>query len=100
MAAGSQAMTKVSLRNIGSHKLRLALTVLAVVLGTAFIAGSMMFTNMLERTFDSAVATQYKNADAVVEPGRTPAPCPPTSLRPSPRWTPSSGRTSSVPGRL
>ncbi|UIZ93416.1 FtsX-like permease family protein [Corynebacterium sp. CNCTC7651] len=62
-------MTKVSLRNIGSHKLRLALTVLAVVLGTAFIAGSMMFTNMLERTFDSAVATQYKNADAVVEPG-------------------------------
>ncbi|MCP1386987.1 ABC transporter permease [Corynebacterium sp. TA-R-1] len=62
-------MTKVSLRNIGAHKLRLALTVLAVVLGTAFIAGSMMFTNMLERTFDSAVATQYKNADAVVEPG-------------------------------
>ena len=59
MGGGSNAMTKVSLRNIRAHKLRLALTVLAVVLGTAFIAGSMMFTNMLERTFDSAVATQY-----------------------------------------
>ena len=68
MTAGSNAMTKVSLRNIVAHKLRLALTVLAVVLGTAFIAGSMMFTNMLERTFDSAVATQYTGADVVVEP--------------------------------
>lgn len=69
MAAGSNAMTKVSLRNVVAHKLRLALTVLAVVLGTAFIAGSMMFTNMLERTFDSAVATQYTGADVVVGPG-------------------------------
>ena len=69
MGGGSNAMTKVSLRNIRAHKLRLALTVLAVVLGTAFIAGSMMFTNMLERTFDSAVATQYSGADVVVEPG-------------------------------
>ncbi|MEH0147410.1 FtsX-like permease family protein [Corynebacterium sp. Q4381] len=68
MAVGSRAMTKVSLRNIGAHKLRLALTVLAVVLGTAFIAGSMMFTNMLERTFDSAVSTRYEGADVVVEP--------------------------------
>ena len=69
MTAGSNAMTKVSLRNVVAHKLRLALTVLAVVLGTAFIAGSMMFTNMLERTFDSAVATQYTGADVVVGPG-------------------------------
>ena len=69
MAAGSRAMTKVSLRNVSAHKLRLSLTVLAVVLGTAFIAGSMMFTNMLERTFDSALATRYENADVVVEPG-------------------------------
>ncbi len=69
MGGGSNAMTKVSLRNIRAYKLRLALTVLAVVLGTAFIAGSMMFTNMLERTFDSAVATQYSGADVVVEPG-------------------------------
>lgn len=68
MAGSRSALAKVSLRNIGAHKLRLALAFLAVVLGTAFIAGSMMFTNMLERTFDSAVNTAYEGSDVVVEP--------------------------------
>ena len=62
------AMTKVSVRNIAAHKLRLALTVLAVVLGTAFISGSLMFTNMLERTFDQAVSSRYDDIDVVVKP--------------------------------
>ena len=65
---GPGALTKVSVRNLGAHKLRLALTVLAVVLGTAFISGSLMFTNMLERTFDSAVASRYDSVDVVVQP--------------------------------
>ena len=59
-------MRKVSLRNIASHKLRLALTVLAVVLGTAFISGAFMFTNALSNTFDSAVNNAYSDVDAVV----------------------------------
>ena len=59
-------MRKVSLRNIASHKLRLALTVLAVVLGTAFISGAFMFTNALSNTFDSAVSSAYSDVDAVV----------------------------------
>lgn len=63
------AMTRVSLRNILAHKLRLALTVLAVVLGTAFIAGSLMFTNMLERTFSTAVSSQFEGVDVVAGPG-------------------------------
>ncbi|MCQ4621425.1 FtsX-like permease family protein [Corynebacterium sp. CCUG 71335] len=75
----SSAMTKVSLRNIAAHKLRLALTVLAVVLGTAFISGSLMFTNMLEKTFDSAVASAYADSDAVVLPGEN-APSLPAQL--------------------
>ena len=54
MARGN-AMRRVSVRNILAHKLRLGLTILAVVLGTAFIAGSFMFTNSLKATFDSAV---------------------------------------------
>ena len=62
-------MTRVSLRNIVAHKLRLALTVLAVVLGTAFIAGSLMFTNMLGSTFDNAVSSQFEGVDAVASPG-------------------------------
>ncbi|WP_018016489.1 FtsX-like permease family protein [Corynebacterium capitovis] len=62
-------MARVSLRNIAAHKLRLALTVLAVVLGTAFITGSLLFTNMLERSFDDAIATEFAGVDAVVESG-------------------------------
>lgn len=54
--ARNTTMRKVSLRNIVAHKLRLALTLLAVVLGTAFIAGSFMFTNSLSNTFDAAVS--------------------------------------------
>lgn len=60
------AMRKISLRNIRAHKVRLFLTVLAVVLGTAFIAGAMMFTRSLSDAFDSAVSSQFDGVDAVV----------------------------------
>lgn len=59
-------MARISLRSIGAHKVRLFLTVLAVVLGTAFIAGSLMFTASLSKTFDSIVDAQMKEVDAVV----------------------------------
>lgn len=67
MATGN-TMRRVSLRNIAAHKLRLALTVLAVVLGTAFISGAFMFTNSLDATFKSAVNNAYEGVDAVVSP--------------------------------
>ena len=62
----NKTMRRVSLRNILAHKLRLGLTVLAVVLGTAFIAGSFMFTNSLSSTFDSAVSNSFTGVDAAV----------------------------------
>lgn len=68
MALTNRAMSKVSLRNVVSHKLRLALTVLAVVLGTAFISGAFMFTKTLSNTFDTAVATSYDGVDVVLSP--------------------------------
>lgn len=64
--ARNTTMRKVSLRNIVAHKLRLALTLLAVVLGTAFIAGSLMFTNSLSNTFDAAVSNAFTGVDAAV----------------------------------
>lgn len=51
-AKPGSAMRKVSLRNLAAHKVRLALTVLSVVLGTAFVAGSFVFTDTLQRTFN------------------------------------------------
>ena len=44
-------MRTISLRTIAAHKLRLVLTILSVVLGTAFIAGSSMFTSSLSQSF-------------------------------------------------
>ncbi|WP_328405463.1 ABC transporter permease [Nocardia sp. NBC_00403] len=65
--AGSP-MRKVALRNLAAHKVRLALTVLSVVLGTAFIAGSFVFTDTLQRTFDGIFANQAKGVDVRVSP--------------------------------
>lgn len=66
--AKDATMRKVSLRNLSAHKLRMALTVIAVVLGTAFISGASMFTNALSNTFSSAVSSAYEGVDAVVSP--------------------------------
>lgn len=69
MSSGS-TMRRVSLRNIGAHKVRLLLTVLAVVLGTAFVSGSMMFTNALSSTFDEAISDSLDGVDVVVSADR------------------------------
>ncbi|RJK93184.1 ABC transporter permease [Vallicoccus soli] len=44
-------MLRASLRSLLAHKLRLALSAVAVVLGVAFVAGSLVFTSTLSRTF-------------------------------------------------
>ena len=70
--SGAAAVGRLSFRTIATHKIRLLLTVLAVVLGTAFIAGSLMFTAGLSRTFDSLVDGEMKNVDAVVSASPSP----------------------------
>ncbi|MFC4125448.1 ABC transporter permease [Nocardia rhizosphaerae] len=61
-------MRKVALRNLAAHKVRLALTVLSVVLGTAFISGSFVFTDTLQRTFDGIFEGQAEGVDVRVGP--------------------------------
>ncbi|MGW6422861.1 ABC transporter permease [Nocardia sp. NPDC055053] len=61
-------MRKVALRNLAAHKVRLALTVLSVVLGTAFISGSFVFTDTLQRTFDGIFEGQAQGVDVRVGP--------------------------------
>ncbi|MTE12814.1 FtsX-like permease family protein [Nocardia sp. CT2-14] len=61
-------MRKVALRNLAAHKVRLVLTVLSVVLGTAFISGSFIFTDTLQSTFDGIFASQAKGVDVRVQP--------------------------------
>nr|WP_235569360.1 FtsX-like permease family protein [Nocardia sp. Root136] len=64
----SSPMRKVALRNLAAHKVRLALTLLSVVLGTAFISGSFVFTDTLQRTFDGIFEGQAQGVDVRVGP--------------------------------
>ena len=66
-SVGTKAMRRVSLRSVAAHKLRLFLTVLSVVLGTAFIAGSFIFTATLSAAFDDIVKTQFEGVDIVAQ---------------------------------
>ncbi|WKD62233.1 ABC transporter permease YtrF precursor [Corynebacterium ciconiae DSM 44920] len=58
-------MRTISLRSVAAHKIRLLLTVLAVVLGTAFVAGSSMFTATLSSSMNSALTTAFDDIDVV-----------------------------------
>jgi len=62
------AMTTVGLRNLRAHKVRLGLTIVSVLLGTAFVAGSFVFTDTLKKSFDTIFATSDKGIDAQVQP--------------------------------
>ncbi len=48
-------MVKLSLRSLLTHKLRTAMAILAVVLGTGFVSGTFVFSDALSRVLDSAV---------------------------------------------
>ena len=62
-------MWTLSFRNLRAHKVRLALTVLAVILGTAFVSGSFIFTATLNKAFTEIVTTMYDGVDIAVKPG-------------------------------
>jgi putative ABC transport system permease protein len=64
--SSASTMRRVSLRNLAAHKIRLALTVLSVVLGTAFVAGSFVFTDTLGHTFNGIFSDVAKGVDVQV----------------------------------
>jgi putative ABC transport system permease protein len=56
-------MWKVTIKGLLAHKLRLALTALAIVLGVTFIAGTFILTDTLHNTFDNLFGTIYSKVD-------------------------------------
>jgi putative ABC transport system permease protein len=52
-------MLRVALRNVQAHMVRLGMSILAVVLGVSFIAGTFSLRQMLSDTFDGIVDTGY-----------------------------------------
>jgi putative ABC transport system permease protein len=59
-------MWRVSLRNIVGHKMRLLTTGLAVVIGVAFLGGTLVLRDTVKKTFDDMFAQVYEGTDAVV----------------------------------
>ncbi|MDL4821886.1 ABC transporter permease [Actinomadura opuntiae] len=54
-------MGKVTLRNLAAHKIRLVLTAVAVILGVAFVAGTLIFTDTMNKQFDDLFSRVGKN---------------------------------------
>ena len=65
-------MFKVSLRSLLSHKLRLVLTGVAIVLGVTFVAGTLVLTDTIRSTFQGVLSNVDKGV-AVVVTGPAPA---------------------------
>ncbi|MEP9392064.1 FtsX-like permease family protein [Gordonia sp. VNK1] len=66
--ASSSVMRKVSLRNLRAHKLRLVLTVFSIVLGTSFVAGSIVFTSTISHAFNSIFDSAAPGVSVQVTP--------------------------------
>ncbi len=59
-------MLRIALKGILGRKARLVLTSLAVIIGTAFLAGTSIFSATLNQTFDNLFADVFRNVDAYV----------------------------------
>ena len=66
-------MKNVTIKGLLAHKLRLALTSLAIVLGVTFIAGTFVLTDTLHNTFSSLFGNIYQK-DRLPGPGSGPVP--------------------------
>lgn len=61
-------MLRIALRNVLAHKLRTALTGIAIVLGVGFVAGTYMFSDSIDSTLDNLFADVYQGVDISVRP--------------------------------
>jgi putative ABC transport system permease protein len=59
-------MFRVTFTGLLAHKVRYALTALAVLLGVAFMAGTFVFTDTIKHTFDGLFNDVYSHTSAVV----------------------------------
>lgn len=65
-------MFKVSLRSLLSHKLRLVLTAISIILGVTFVSGTLVLTDTIRSTFEGVLSNVDKGV-AVQVKGPVPA---------------------------
>ncbi|MDI3409377.1 ABC transporter permease [Streptomyces cavernicola] len=61
-------MFRTALRNVLAHKARLLMTVLAVLLGVAFVSGTLVFTDTVSDAFQKSSAKGFEHVDVAVQP--------------------------------
>ncbi|GAA2307133.1 ABC transporter permease [Streptomyces kunmingensis] len=62
-------MFRTAMRNVFAHKARLLMTVLAVMLGVAFVSGTLVFTNTISSALEKSSSKGYGHVDVAVTPG-------------------------------
>jgi putative ABC transport system permease protein len=55
-----------TIKGLIAHKMRLFATALAITLGVAFMAGTLVLTDTVGKTFDDLFGNVYKQTDVVV----------------------------------
>ncbi|WP_225840166.1 ABC transporter permease [Streptomyces sp. NK08204] len=60
-------MFRTALRNVLAHKTRLLMTVLAVLLGVAFVSGTLVFTNTVSDAYQNSSAKGFDQVDVAVQ---------------------------------
>ncbi|MFI2434756.1 ABC transporter permease [Streptomyces sp. NPDC018693] len=61
-------MFRTALRNVLAHKARLLMTVLAVMLGVAFVSGTLVFTNTISDAYQKSSARGFGHVDVAMTP--------------------------------
>lgn len=61
-------MVRVALASVLGNKLRLALTALAIVLGVAFVSGSLVLTDSIDAAFGTLLVEANEGVDVYVNP--------------------------------
>ena len=59
-------MYRTALRNVLAHKGRLLMTMLAVLLGTAFVAGTLVFSDSVGQSFKDSLSSNYDSISVQV----------------------------------
>jgi len=60
-------MFRATIRGIVAHRVRLALSLVAVLLGVAFVAGTYVLTDTLDRSYDGLFSDTVADVDLVVQ---------------------------------
>src|SRR5215468_10675360 len=60
-------MLRAMFRSLMAHRVRLAMTALAIALGVGFMSGSFVFTATLTRSLDSLITQAITGTDVIVQ---------------------------------